>query len=91
MRKRDSLGVWDGHRYTAVFKMDNQEGPTVEHRELCSILCNNLNGKRIGKIIATCVWAGTFYAFIAPRESLSYFPGGSESNLPTMQETRLDP
>ena len=22
--------------------MDNQEGPTVEHRELCSILCDNL-------------------------------------------------
>ena len=31
----------------AVFKMDDQQGPTVYHRELCSILCNNLNGKRI--------------------------------------------
>ena len=22
-------GVWDGHVYAAVFKMDNQQGPTV--------------------------------------------------------------
>ena len=25
---------------TAIFKMDNQQGPTVQHRELCSTLCN---------------------------------------------------
>ena len=28
--------------HTAIFKMDNQQGPTVEHIELCSILYNNL-------------------------------------------------
>ena len=27
--------------YSAVFKMDNQEGPTVEHRELCSVSCGS--------------------------------------------------
>ena len=27
---------------TAVFNKDNQQGPAVQHRELCSILCNNL-------------------------------------------------
>ena len=26
---RDSQGVWDGHVHTTVFKMDNQQGPTV--------------------------------------------------------------
>ena len=26
---RNSLGVWDGHVHTAIFKMDNQQGPTV--------------------------------------------------------------
>jgi len=26
----------------AVFNMENQQGPTVQHRELCSILYNNL-------------------------------------------------
>ena len=39
---RDSQGVWDGHGYTAVFNMENQQGPGVQHRELCSVLCNNL-------------------------------------------------
>ena len=40
-------GVWDGHAHTAIFKMDNQQGPTVQHRKLCSILCNNLNEETI--------------------------------------------
>ena len=26
---RDSQGLWDGHVHTAVFKMENQQGPTV--------------------------------------------------------------
>ena len=25
----DRLGIWDWHVHTAVFKMDNQQGPTV--------------------------------------------------------------
>ena len=29
MRGRDSWGVWDGHVHTAIFKMDNQQGPAV--------------------------------------------------------------
>ena len=49
------LGAWDWLVYTAIFKKDNQQGPTVQHRELCSILCNNLNGKRIWKRIDTCI------------------------------------
>ena len=35
----------------AVFEMDNQQGPSVQPRELCSILCNKLNGKVIWKRI----------------------------------------
>ena len=31
---RDSQGVWDGHGHTAVFNMENQQGPAVQHREL---------------------------------------------------------
>ena len=31
---KDTQGVWDGPVYTAVFKMDNQRGPTVQHMEL---------------------------------------------------------
>ena len=43
---RDSWEVWDWHVHTAIFKLDNQQGPTVYHRDLCSILCNKLNGKK---------------------------------------------
>ena len=35
---KDRLGVWDGHVHTATFKIDNQQGPTVKHRELLNIL-----------------------------------------------------
>ena len=27
--RRDGLGVWDWHVHTAIFKMDNQQGPAV--------------------------------------------------------------
>ena len=39
--------------HTAVF--DNKQGPTVQHRELSSILCNNLNGEVIRKRRETCI------------------------------------
>ena len=38
------LGVWDGHVHTAIFKIDNQQGPTVEHRELSPIVSSSLKG-----------------------------------------------
>ena len=43
--------MWDGHGHTAVFNMENQQGPAGQRRELCSILCNNLMvpGGRIGE------------------------------------------
>ena len=37
-------GVWAGHEHMAVFKMDNQQGPTVQHMEICPTLCGSLNG-----------------------------------------------
>ena len=54
MGGRDSQGVWDGRGHTAVFNMGNQQGPAVQHRELCSILCNKLmvpRGKVGGRIV----------------------------------------
>ena len=27
---RDSQGVWDGHVHTAIFKMNNQQRPTIQ-------------------------------------------------------------
>ena len=29
---RANQEVWDGHEHRAIFKMDNQQGPTVQHR-----------------------------------------------------------
>ena len=33
--------------HTAIFKMVNQQGPTVQHMELCSMLCGNLDGRGV--------------------------------------------
>ena len=41
------LRIGDCHVPTVIFKTDNQEGPTLQNKEHCSIFCNNLNGKRI--------------------------------------------
>ena len=29
---KDSYGVWDHHVHTAIFKIGNQQGPTVQQR-----------------------------------------------------------
>ena len=34
---RDSQAAWDGHGHTAVFNMENQQGPAGQHRELCHV------------------------------------------------------
>ena len=41
-RGRDKLGGWDEQIHTTIYKIDNQQGHTVQHRELYSIFCNNL-------------------------------------------------
>ena len=35
--------------------MDNQQGPTVEHRELCSMLCGSLGGRGVWRGMGTRV------------------------------------
>ena len=40
--------------YTAVFKMDNQQGPVVEHIELYLTLCCSLDGTGLARM-DTCV------------------------------------
>ena len=62
---RDSQGLWEGHVHTAVFKMDNQQRPTVQHMELCSMVCGGLDGRG--------VW-GRMDACICMPESLRYSP-----------------
>ena len=48
-------GVWDGHGHTAVFNMENQQGPTALHRELCSVLCGSLDGRGVWGRMDTCI------------------------------------
>ena len=55
MGQRDNYGVWDGHIHTAVFKMHNQQGPTVQHMELYSMLCASLDGSGVWERIETCI------------------------------------
>ena len=45
--RRDSQGVRDGHVHTAVFKMDNQQGPTVQHKKVCLMLYGSLDGRGV--------------------------------------------
>ena len=36
----NKLGVWDQQIQTTIYKINKQQGPTVQHRELYSISCN---------------------------------------------------
>ena len=38
--ERVGLGVWDQQMQTGIYRMDKQQGPTVQHRELYSISCD---------------------------------------------------
>ena len=46
---RERLGVLDGHVHTAIFKIDNQQGPTVQHRKLSDIMLQPKWGKNLKK------------------------------------------
>ena len=40
--ERDKSAVQDKDIHTTIYKIDNQQGPTVQHKELYSIYCINL-------------------------------------------------
>ena len=44
------------HVCSAICKMDHQQGPSVKYRELCSMLCGNLDGKGVWGRMPTCTW-----------------------------------
>ena len=48
-------GAWDEHIHTITCKINNQQRPTVWHRDLYSLFRNKLYGKRIWKIMDVCV------------------------------------
>ena len=49
------LGSVDGHVHTAILKMENQQGPTAQHMELCLMLCGSLGGMGVWQGMDTCV------------------------------------
>ena len=55
MGRRDSYRVWDGHAHTAIFKMDNQQGPSLQHSKLPSMLHGSLDGRGVQRRMDTCV------------------------------------
>ena len=42
-----SYGALDQRAYTTILNMDSQQGPTVQQRGLCSVLCGSLDGRRV--------------------------------------------
>ena len=42
---REGLGVWNQQMQTIVYRIDKQQGPTGENRELYSILCDKSKWK----------------------------------------------
>ena len=47
MKGSDMQGIWDRLLLTAIFKMDNQQGPTEQHRELYWMLHGGLDGRGV--------------------------------------------
>ena len=41
-KRQDKSGAWNQQIQTIMYKIDKQQGPTVQHRELYSLHCNNL-------------------------------------------------
>ena len=54
-RGRDCHGAWKGLVHTDIFKMDSQQGPTVWHREICSLLCSSLDGRKVWGRMGPCI------------------------------------
>ena len=43
----DGVGVWGYQMQTSIYRMDQYQGPTIEHRELYSIFCDKPQWDRI--------------------------------------------
>ena len=49
------LGSLDGQVHTATLQVDNQQEPTAQHMELCSMLRGSLDGRRVWGKMHTCI------------------------------------
>lgn len=75
--RRDSSGGWEATGHAGVFKMENQQGPTVGHlRELCAVLSGSLDGRGFGKWIH----AGVRLSTCCPPETVTTLPNVTPQN-----------
>ena len=51
---RERQGVWDGRGHTAVFHMENQQGPAGQLRELCPMSRGSRDGRGVWGRMDTC-------------------------------------
>ena len=83
------LAVADTH--STVYKINNHQGPAGQHRELCSILCNNLmvtRGKDGGRD-SQGVWDGHGHTAVFNVENQQR-PAGQHRELCSMSCGSLD-
>ena len=52
MGGRDSEGVWDGHVHSAIFKMDNCQGPTVPRDNTAFLDLGFLASSTVGEYLS---------------------------------------
>ena len=74
-----------------MFNMENQQGPAIQHRELCSILCNNLmvtRGKDGGRD-SQGVWDGHGHTAVFNMEN-QQGPAGQHRGLCSVSHGSLD-
>ena len=71
--------------HTAVFNIENQQRPAGQHRELCSILCNNLMvpGGKDGGRDSQGVWDGHGHTAVFNMEN-QQGPAGQHRELCSM-------
>ena len=63
--------------------MDNPQGPTVQHSELCSMLCGSLDEREVqGESIHVCVWLSPFALHLEISQVAQMV-----KHLPVMRET----
>ena len=61
-----------GYVHTAVFKMSNQQGPTVQHVELCSVLRGSLYERGLLGRMDTCICM-TEFLLCSPKTMTTLF------------------
>ena len=55
-KRRDKARVWDYQIYTAIYKIEKQQGPTVQYMNYIQYLVINYNGKEFENIYITDMW-----------------------------------